>query len=188
MNMLYKTSLNLSVLLLVLAGCSTPLDIGELASSLLPNRETAATPLAYYEWSLAAGSEQLTQEQARLEPLAEQGTNPVVAVQLGMVNMALESRIEGPLVENLDSLHQYCISLTCENYVRLGAVLNQLVSVQRTLQLARAEQTREQQDLAALRSRLTTLQQRIMALEAQIDALTSLEQEMIQREFYELSQ
>ncbi len=184
----FRTSRASFLLLVVFSGCKAPLDFGTVADSLIPGRESVEAPLAYYEWSLSATTAQLAQEQDRLESLEDLDSDPVLLVQLSVVNMALgmNDRNESGF-ENLRTLGQNCTTRTCRNYISLATLLDQLTEARSNLEAARAGQAEEQQHVSTLRSQLATLQQRITSLQAQIDALTSLEQEIIQREFNELS-
>ncbi|MEZ5492385.1 MAG: hypothetical protein R3F50_19045 [Gammaproteobacteria bacterium] len=181
-----KPSGFLCLVLLSLAGCQTPLKLGDLADSLIPGGDKVTAPLPYYDWSQQATGEQLIEEQRRLESLVQLYSDPVSRIQLDIVRMALGNAALTPIFADLGSLQRDCQTRSCEDYVRLGAVLNQLATTQKSLDLARSEQNQGQNDQATLQAELSRLQQRIAGLEAQIDALTSLEQEIIQRELYEL--
>lgn len=178
----------LLLLILIVSGCSTPEYLGDLASSLNLSQETETAPLIFYEWSLGATGEELSLEMTRLMPLAEKQSEPVALIQLAIVRLALEPGSSRPEFGDLNTLQQSCVSPTCEDYVRLATVLQMLVDERQKLDLALSEQVRGQKNLATLQTELMAFRNRIAALEAQIDALTNLEQEIIQRELYHLPQ
>ncbi|MCB1672566.1 MAG: hypothetical protein R3F41_17845 [Gammaproteobacteria bacterium] len=165
------------------------MNFSDFTSSFRSGKEAVDSPLAYYEWVLSADDDLLNGEKSRLTGLSGLNSDPVSSVKLGMVNMALNRGANGgPPIDNLESLQQLCVSDTCTSYIRLGELLNQLIDTRRSLEFVRSEQAGEQATLSSMRVQIASLQQRIVALEEQIDALTNLEQEIIQREYYEQSQ
>jgi hypothetical protein len=165
---------------LLQVGCSTPLS---LPISFLPERAPVDLgPLEYYQWSNLASPAELETEQVRLEDRSDLRTNPIPAVQFAIVSSAFnrDSAAEfGDSLQMLRSMQRNCFSERCETYVMFGTVFSELLNSREELGATLAEQSEREMVVSALRAR-------IAALEEQIDALTNLEQQLINRELPEI--
>lgn len=164
---------------LLFPGCADTLTLPDLPGFLA--RENApgnAGALEYYEWTRSADSEELRAELIRLRSQSDLATNPVSAVQLSLINTTIEPdsmQILEESVSILGSMGRDCHFERCKSYVRFGTILNALLDARQQLGLTLADNAEE----------VTALNAKISALEAQIEAITNIEQQLIERDLPE---
>lgn len=164
------------LVMLLPAACSTPISLPDM---FLPDPQAADLgPLEFYQWSNLATPAQLEVELARLEDLSDLRTNPIPAVQFAIVTSAFNRDLDAEFDESLQmlrSMQRNCFSERCDSYVMFGTVFAELLNSRQELGATLAEQSEREMVVSALRARIT-------ALEQQIEALTNLERQLIERE------
>lgn len=151
------------------------LDLSSIRDAGDPQR---SEPLAYYDWARSADSNELIAEKKRLETVIVVTDQVIPVVQLSLLLTLVSDSGTHDIdraITLLEEIELSCDSTDCQSYFLFGGLWRGLLLERREFGAAIASGTKSDQELEILREQVKKLSQ-------QIEALTNIEQQLIERE------